>query len=112
MTPWTVAYLVPLSIEILQARMLVWVAMPSSRDLPNLGIELRSPAMGADSLSSEPPGKPKNTGVASLSLLQGLFLTQELNLGLLHCRRILYQLSSQVAQLVKNLPADARRFRR
>ena len=33
------------------------------------------------------------TGVGSLSLLQGIFLTQGLNPGLLHCRRILYQLS-------------------
>ena len=32
-------------------------------------------------------------GVGSLSLLQGIFLTQELNQGLLHCRQILYQLS-------------------
>jgi len=31
--------------------------------------------------------------VGSLSLLQGIFLTQELNWGLLHCRQILYQLS-------------------
>ena len=35
----------------------------------------------------------QNTGVSSLSLLQGIFLTQELNQGLLHCRQILYQLS-------------------
>ena len=48
-----------------------------------------------DSLPAEPPGKPKNTGVGNLSLLQGIFLTQELNQGLLHCRRILYQLSYQ-----------------
>ena len=33
-----------------------------------------------------------NTGVGSLSLLQGIFPTQELNPGLLHCREILYQL--------------------
>ena len=39
------------------------------------------------------PGK--NTGVGSHFLLQGLFLTQGLNLGLLHCRQILYQLSHQ-----------------
>ena len=32
----------------------------------------------------------KNTGVGSLSLLQGIFLTQGLNLGLLHCWQILY----------------------
>ena len=38
-----------------------------------------------DSLPAEPPGKPENTGVGSLSLLQGIFLTQELNQGLLPC---------------------------
>ena len=37
------------------------------------------------------PGQ--NTGVGSLSLLQGMFPTQGSNPGLLHCRRILYQLS-------------------
>ena len=35
------------------------------------------------SLPSEPPGKPKNTGVGSLSLLQGIFPTQGSNWGLL-----------------------------
>ena len=62
-------------------------------DLPNPGIEPRSPSLKADSLLSEPPGKPKNTGVGSLSLLQGTFSTQESNWGLLHYRWILYQLS-------------------
>ena len=42
---------------ILQARTLEWVAMPYSRDLPNPGIEPRSPALQADSLPSEVPGK-------------------------------------------------------
>ena len=45
------------------------------------------------SLSGEPQGKPNNTGVGSLSLLQGICPTQELNRGLLYCRRILYHLS-------------------
>ena len=40
-------------------------------------------------------GKPKNTGMGSLSLLQGIFLTQESNWDILHCRQILYQLSYQ-----------------
>ena len=48
-----------------------------------------------DSLLSELPGKPKNTGVGHLFLLQGIFPTQESNQDLLHCRRILYQLSHQ-----------------
>ena len=39
------------------------------------------------------PGK--NPGVGCHCLLQGIFLTQESNLGLLHCRQILYHLSYQ-----------------
>ena len=62
-------------------------------DLPDPGIELGSPALQVDSLPAEPPGKPKNTGVGSLSLLQWIFLTQELKRGLLHCRQILNQQS-------------------
>ena len=68
---------------------------PPSEDLPNPWIGPRSPALQADSLPSEPPGKPENTGVGSLFLLQGIFPTQESNWGLLHCRWILYQLSYQ-----------------
>ena len=64
-------------------------------DLPNPGIEPRSPVLQVDSLTAEPQGKHKNTGVSSLSLLQWIFLTQELNQGLLHCRWILYHLSYQ-----------------
>ena len=69
-------------------------------DLPNPGIKPRSPTLQVDSLLAEPQEKPKNTGVGSLSLLQGIFLTQELNQGLLHCRQI-----PLIAQLVKNPPA-------
>ena len=43
---------------------------PSPGVFPNLGIKPKSPALQADSLPAEPPGKPKNTGVGSLSLLQ------------------------------------------
>ena len=39
--------------------------------------------------------KLKNTEMGNLSLFQQIFLTQELNWGLLHCRQILYQLSYQ-----------------
>ena len=110
---------------------------PSPGDLPNSGIEPWSPALQADALTSELPGKPQvalyywyktvvkfysvawsevkvaqscptlqprglyspwnspgqNTGVGSLSLLQGIFPTQGWNPGLPHCRQILYQLS-------------------
>ena len=54
---------------ILQARIQEWVPFPSPGDLPNPGIEPRSLALQADSLPAEPQGKPKNTGVGSLSLL-------------------------------------------
>ena len=55
---------------------------PYPGDLPNPGIKPRSPALQVDSLPAEPPRKPKNTGVGSLSLLKGIFLTQESNRGL------------------------------
>ena len=55
--------------------------------------EPRSPALQADSLPSEPPEKPENIGVGSLSLVQGIFPIQESNRGFLPCRRIIYQLS-------------------
>jgi len=44
---------------ILQARILEWVAMPSSRGFPNSEIKPRSPTLQADSLPSEPPEKPQ-----------------------------------------------------
>ena len=46
---------------ILQARILEWVAMPSSRDLPDQGIELvslKSPALAGGFFTIEPPEKP------------------------------------------------------
>ena len=52
---------------------------PPPGDLPNPGIKSRSPALQVDSLPSEPTGKPNNPGVGSLSLLPGIFLTQESN---------------------------------
>ena len=51
--------------------------MPSSGDLSNPGIEPRSPTLQVDSLLSGPPGRPMNTGVGSLSLLQGSFQTEK-----------------------------------
>ena len=50
-------------------------------------------------LSWNSPGK--NTGVGSHSLLQRIFLTQGLNLSLLHCRQILYCLSHQRKHIIK-----------
>ena len=61
---------------------------PPAGDLPNPGIEPRSPTLQADSLPADLQGKPKNTGMGSLSFLQGIFPIQELSWGLLHCRQI------------------------
>ena len=68
---------------------------PPPGGLLSPGIEPRSLTLKVDYLTSEAPGKPMNTGVGSLSLLQGIFLTQESNWDLLHCRQILYQLIYQ-----------------
>ena len=68
---------------------------PPPGDLPNSGIDPRSPALQVYSLPSEPSGKPKNTEMGRLYLLQRIFPTQESNQGLLHYRQILYQLRYQ-----------------
>ena len=52
---------------------------PTPGDLPNPGIEPRSPTLQVDSLLSETPEKPKNNGVGSLFILRWIFLTQELH---------------------------------
>ena len=100
-TPSTLAYQAPLSMGILQARLLEWMATPSFRasSRPRDGTQVFRIAGKFFSLHSEPPGKPQNTGVGSLSLLQGFFLSQEWNQGLLPCRWIPSQLSHQGSPL-------------
>ena len=96
-------------------------------NLSNLGIEQNSPTLQINSQPAEPQGKPKvkvkvaqlclilcdpmdcpwnspgqNTGVGGLSLLQGIFPTQESNQGLLHCRQILYQLRYQGSPIIED----------
>ena len=83
---------------ILQIRILEWVAFHFSRGSSQPRDQTHLPHYRQILLPVEPQGKPKNTGVGSLSLLQWIFLTQELNHGLLHCRQILqlgYQGSPQ-----------------
>ena len=131
-TPWTVAHQAPPSMGFSRQEYWSGLPFPSPGGRPYPGIEPRSPALQADALTFEPPGKPLtfkvflqitaakcavlscsvvsdslqshelyspwnspvlNTGVGSLSLLQGIFPTQGLNPGLPHCRRILYQMS-------------------
>ena len=56
-TPWTVAYHAPLSVGFSRQEYWSGLPFPSPGDLPNPGIEPGSPALQADALSSEPPGK-------------------------------------------------------
>ena len=54
---------------ILQARILEWVAISFSRDLPNPGIVPGSPALQADALLSKPPGKHASVQFSSVAQL-------------------------------------------
>ena len=56
-TPWTVAYQAPQSMEFSRQEYWSGLPFPSPGDLPSPGIEPRSPALQADALPSEPPGK-------------------------------------------------------
>ena len=84
------------------ARILEWVAFPFSRGIfPTQGSNPGLLHCRQIFLPAEPQGKPKNTRVGSLSLLQQIFPTQESNRGLLHCRWLLYQLSCQGSQQLR-----------
>ena len=82
---------------ICQARILEWVAFPFSRESSQPRIGTQVSHIAGWFFTSWATGKPKNTagGWVSLSLLQGIFPTPELNLGLPHCGLIFYQLSYQ-----------------
>ena len=58
MTPWTAAQQAPQSMGFSRQEYWSGLPFPSPGDLPNPGIEPGSPALGADALTSEPPGKP------------------------------------------------------
>ena len=55
---------------ILQVKILEWVVVSFSRDLPNPGMEPRSPALQVDSLPSEPLGKPKGSEFKAMTIPQ------------------------------------------
>ena len=57
-TPWTVAYQAPPSMGFSRQEYWSGLPFPSPGDLPDPGIEPGSPALQADTLTSEPPGKP------------------------------------------------------
>ena len=108
-TPWTVAYQAPLSMGFSRQKYWSGLPFPFPEDLPNPGNwtlvthivkETESRSVVSDSLWHPglygpwtSPGQ--NTGVGSLSLLQGIFPTQGSDQGFLHSRQILNQLSHQ-----------------
>ena len=59
-TPWTVAYQAPLSRGFSRQEWWSGLPFPSPGDLPDPGIEPRSPILQEDALLSEPPGKPRS----------------------------------------------------
>ena len=62
-TPWTVAYQAPPSLGFSRQKYWSGFPFPSPGDLPNPGIKAGSPALQADTLLSEPPGKPLIIGL-------------------------------------------------
>ena len=66
-TPWTAQ-----SLEFSRPEYWRGYPFPAPGDLPNPGIQPRSPILQADTLPAEPQGKPMNTGMDSLSLLQSM----------------------------------------
>ena len=79
-TPWTVAHQAPPSIGFSRQEYWSGLPFPSPGDLPNPGIETSSPTLQADTLPSEPPGKPKSIKSKVHSLLK------------IYCFRIQYTL--------------------
>ena len=63
MTPWTEARQAPLSMEFSRLEYWSGLPFPSAGDLPDPGIESQSPLLQADSLLSDPPGKPHGRGL-------------------------------------------------
>ena len=61
-TPWTVAYQASRSMGFSRQEYWSGLQFPSPGDLPDAGIEPKSPALEADALTSEPPGKPSSIG--------------------------------------------------
>ena len=77
-TPWTVAYQAPLSMGFSSQE--YWSGF-SPVDLPDPGMEPRSPALQTDALPSEPPGKSIVFSVDGYSILPYIYLCHQC----LHC---------------------------
>ena len=100
-TPWTAAYQAPPSMGF--SRQEYWSGVPSPSPLSHFShVQLFSTlwtviCQAPLSMGFSPS---KNTGVGCHSLLQGIFLTQGLNLGLLNCSQILCHLSYKGSPII------------
>ena len=114
LTPWTTAHQAPLSFTVSQGLlklMSIELVMPSNHHIYCFNYKCAAAAAAkslqscltlCDPIDDSLPGsavpgilQASNTGVGCHFLLQGIFLTQESNPGLPHCRRTLYRLSHQ-----------------
>ena len=89
------SHLILLVLSILLAKVLVTWSHPILCDPTDYSL----PGSSVHGIKNSPG---KNTGVDCHSLLQGIFLTQGANPGLLHCRQILYHLSHQGSTLISH----------
>ena len=98
--PHGLACQVPLSMGILQARILEWVVMPSSRGSSWPRDRTQVSRISGRFFTISDTREAQNTGIGSHALLQGIFPTEVSNPSLLHCRRILYHLSHQESPII------------
>ena len=82
-TPWTVAYRAPPSVGFSRQESWSGLPFPSPGDLPDPGIEPRSPTLQADALPSEPPGKPHGAW-AGPNTLEDFFTSMTFSFCLLY----------------------------
>ena len=80
-TPWTVAHQAPPSMGFSRQEYWSGLSFPSPGGLPDPGIEPRSPALQADALPSEPPGKP----ICSLCYIYKNFLLKVITISSGNC---------------------------
>ena len=101
-TPWTISYQAPLSMEFSRQEYWSGLLFPSPGDLPDAGIEPGSPALQADTLSSEPPGttlggqKPKGRKNSTLKPGKRRPQTQEVKKIIMKRQRNTTQMKEQI----------------